>query len=249
MPAVRNTLGKEQISQDMDRPASDAALREYCNRNYHQLLPIIAKKHPESGTPSGRMDLRKWLGYKRIRSVFESPKPRHDRYDSSGDTKGYSSVNCNGITFTRVAYVNGLKYKLISISQLCDANYKVLFTKTQETIYQDLGNRLPRLWPKRLFHLNFKNINSLAKHNLVSGHPSLTFSKDKNCSAYEKRKHHRASFKTKRSFSINMSLHLLHMDLKMENLNEVRVKELRSDNGTEFRNHKLEEFCNENGIS
>ncbi|GKB78175.1 retrovirus-related pol polyprotein from transposon TNT 1-94 [Tanacetum coccineum] len=28
-----------------------------------------------------------------------------------------------------------------------------------------------------------------------------------------------------------------------------RVKELRSDNGTEFRNHKLEEFCDEKGIS
>ncbi|GJS09776.1 hypothetical protein Tco_0366572 [Tanacetum coccineum] len=79
---MRNTLGKEQISQDMDRPASDAALREYCNRNYHQLLPIIAKKHPESGTPSRRMDLRKRLGYRRIRNVFESPKPRHDRPES-----------------------------------------------------------------------------------------------------------------------------------------------------------------------
>nr|GEU91449.1 retrovirus-related Pol polyprotein from transposon TNT 1-94 [Tanacetum cinerariifolium] len=110
-----------------------------------------------------------------------------------------------------------------------------------------------------------------------------------------KRKHHRASFKTKRSFSIIKSLHLLHMDLfghvksqtisrnkytlvivdeysrytcvfclkkksdavdyimsfirKMKNLNEVRVKELRSDNGTKFRNHKLEEFCDEKGIS
>ncbi|GJW02182.1 retrovirus-related pol polyprotein from transposon TNT 1-94 [Tanacetum coccineum] len=36
---------------------------------------------------------------------------------------------------------------------------------------------------------------------------------------------------------------------KMENLNEVRVKELRSDNGIEFENHKLEEFCDEKGIS
>ncbi|GJY93271.1 retrovirus-related pol polyprotein from transposon TNT 1-94 [Tanacetum coccineum] len=35
----------------------------------------------------------------------------------------------------------------------------------------------------------------------------------------------------------------------MENLYEVRVKELRSDNRTEFRNHKLEEFYDENGIS
>ncbi|GKC04167.1 hypothetical protein Tco_0995777 [Tanacetum coccineum] len=32
---------------------------------------------------------------------------------------------------------------------------------------------------------------------------------------------------------------------KMENLNEVRIKEIRSDNGTEFRNNKLEEFCDE----
>ncbi|GKD05089.1 retrovirus-related pol polyprotein from transposon TNT 1-94 [Tanacetum coccineum] len=85
----------------------------------------------------------------------------------------------------------------------------------------------------------------------------------------KKGKHHRASFKIKRLFSINKSLHLLHIDLfrpvkpqtisynkytlviideysrKMENLNEVRVKELRSDNRTEFRNHKLEELCDE----
>nr|GFA93269.1 putative ribonuclease H-like domain-containing protein [Tanacetum cinerariifolium] len=36
---------------------------------------------------------------------------------------------------------------------------------------------------------------------------------------------------------------------KIENLNEVRVKELRSENGTEFKNHKLEEFCDEKCIS
>ncbi|GJW57433.1 retrovirus-related pol polyprotein from transposon TNT 1-94 [Tanacetum coccineum] len=57
------------------------------------------------------------------------------RDNSSCDTEGYGSVNCNGITFTRVAYVNGLKHNLISISQLCDANFKVLFTKTQGTIF------------------------------------------------------------------------------------------------------------------
>ncbi|GJV10028.1 retrovirus-related pol polyprotein from transposon TNT 1-94 [Tanacetum coccineum] len=196
--------------------------------------------------------------------------------DSLGDTEGYGLVNCNGITFTMVAYVNGLKHNLISISQLCDANYKVLFTKTQGTIYNQNDEVIliaPRrrdvyvidmssfnkesnacffskaspsvnwLWHKRRSHLNFKNINNLAKHNLVSGLPSRTFSKDKNCLACEKGKHHRASFKTKRSFSINKSLHLLHMDLKMENLNEVKVKKLRSDNGTEFRNHKLEDIC------
>ncbi|GKE67130.1 hypothetical protein Tco_1521291 [Tanacetum coccineum] len=102
--AVRNTLGKEQISQDMDRTPSDTALREYCDNNYHQVLPIIAEKvhqekvqqeklkavkarlnfeevlqHSESGTPSERRDLRKTLGSRRVRSMSESPEPRHGR--------------------------------------------------------------------------------------------------------------------------------------------------------------------------
>ncbi|GJT45435.1 retrovirus-related pol polyprotein from transposon TNT 1-94 [Tanacetum coccineum] len=172
--------------------------------------------------------------------------------NSSGDTEGYGSVNYNGITFTRVAYVNGLKHSLIIISQLCDANFKVLFTKTQGTIFNQnnkvvliaprkrdfyvidmssyneesnacffakASNNVNWLWHKRLSHLNFKNIN---KQNLVAGLPSLTFSKDKPLDEYSR---------------------------KMENLNEVRVKELRSDNETEFRNHILEELCDEKGIS
>nr|GEX34577.1 putative ribonuclease H-like domain-containing protein [Tanacetum cinerariifolium] len=36
---------------------------------------------------------------------------------------------------------------------------------------------------------------------------------------------------------------------KIENLNEVRVKKLKSDNEIEFKNHKLEELCDEKGIS
>ncbi|GKE86137.1 retrovirus-related pol polyprotein from transposon TNT 1-94, partial [Tanacetum coccineum] len=34
----------------------------------------------------------------------------------------------------------------------------------------------------------------------------------------------------------------------VENQNDVKVKQNRTDNGTEFRNHKLEIFCYENGI-
>ncbi|GKB73956.1 retrovirus-related pol polyprotein from transposon TNT 1-94 [Tanacetum coccineum] len=69
------------------------------------------------------------------------------------------------------------------------------------------------LWHKRLSHLNFKNIDKLAKQNKVLGLPSLVYSKDKPCSACEKGKHKRDSFKTKQNFSIRKCLHLLHMDL------------------------------------
>nr|GEU47747.1 reverse transcriptase domain-containing protein [Tanacetum cinerariifolium] len=43
---VRNTVGKEKVQTPQDRggPTSDAALREYCDKNYNQLLPIIAEK-------------------------------------------------------------------------------------------------------------------------------------------------------------------------------------------------------------
>nr|GEY08502.1 retrovirus-related Pol polyprotein from transposon TNT 1-94 [Tanacetum cinerariifolium] len=181
------------------------------------------------------------------------------RDKSSGDTKGYGSVNCNGITFTMVAYVNGLKHNLISISQLCDANFKLSFTKTQGTIlnekvkvvliaprrrdvyvidmssyntdnnayfYAKASPSVNWLWHKRLPHLNFKTINNLLKYNLVFRLSSLTFSKDKNCSACEKGKHH-----------------------KMKNLNDTKVKQLRSNNGTEFRNYTLEAFYDEKGIT
>nr|GEW86641.1 reverse transcriptase domain-containing protein [Tanacetum cinerariifolium] len=91
----------------LGRPAFDAALREYCNRNYHQLLPIIAEKvhqekvhqeklkavktrlnfeeasqHSESGTPSRRRDLKKRLGSRHVCSMFGSPKPRRGHSES-----------------------------------------------------------------------------------------------------------------------------------------------------------------------
>ncbi|GJZ72063.1 hypothetical protein Tco_0635914, partial [Tanacetum coccineum] len=46
------------------------------------------------------------------------------------------------------AYVNGLKHNLISISQLCDANFKVLFTKTQGTIFNQY-DEVVLIAPKR----------------------------------------------------------------------------------------------------
>ncbi|GKA35960.1 retrovirus-related pol polyprotein from transposon TNT 1-94 [Tanacetum coccineum] len=221
------------------------------------------------------------------------------RDESSGETEGYGSANYNGITFTRVAYgtIFNQNDKVVLIAPRRRDVYVIdmsSFNKESNACFLAKASlSINWLRQKRLSHLNFKNINNLAKHNLVSGIPSLTFSKEKNCSACEKGKHHRASFKTKRSFFISKSLHFLHMDLfgpvkpqaishnkytlvivdeysrytwvfclkkksdaadcimsfirKMETLNEVKVKQLGSDNGTEFRNHKLEELCDEKG--
>ncbi|GKC89805.1 hypothetical protein Tco_1150454 [Tanacetum coccineum] len=44
MSVMRNTLGKEQVQQNLGGSISEEALREYCDKNYHQILPIIAEK-------------------------------------------------------------------------------------------------------------------------------------------------------------------------------------------------------------
>ncbi|GJU24271.1 hypothetical protein Tco_1162892 [Tanacetum coccineum] len=104
---VRNTLGKEPVPQDPGRPISDEALREYCDRNYYQILPIIVEKvhqekaqqeklkavkarlnfedtsrHSESGTPIRRKDLKERLGPRYVRGRSGNPEPRRGRSES-----------------------------------------------------------------------------------------------------------------------------------------------------------------------
>ncbi|GKD58432.1 hypothetical protein Tco_1295941, partial [Tanacetum coccineum] len=65
--AVRNTVGKgkEHASKSLDGPASDAALREYCNKYYHQLLPIIAEKvHQEKMQQEKLKEVKAYLNWK-----------------------------------------------------------------------------------------------------------------------------------------------------------------------------------------
>nr|GEV20083.1 hypothetical protein [Tanacetum cinerariifolium] len=44
LPQDSERRGKEPTTQDRGGSASDTALREYCNKNYNQLLPIISEK-------------------------------------------------------------------------------------------------------------------------------------------------------------------------------------------------------------
>ncbi|GJZ04332.1 retrovirus-related pol polyprotein from transposon TNT 1-94 [Tanacetum coccineum] len=71
-----------------------------------------------------------------LHKYVEQPGPKVVfRDDSTCTTKGYGSFKCNGIVFTKVAFVNGLKYNLISIRQLCDAKYIVQFDEKRGIIF------------------------------------------------------------------------------------------------------------------
>ncbi|GJR79136.1 retrovirus-related pol polyprotein from transposon TNT 1-94 [Tanacetum coccineum] len=108
------------------------------------------------------------------------------------------------------------------------------------------------LWHKRLSHLNFKNINKLAKQNKVLDLPSLVYSKDKPCFACEKGNIIELLLKpSKITPSRNACIFFIrtYLDQLVKNQNDVKVKQIRTDNGTEFRNSKLESFCDEKRIS
>ncbi|GJW03037.1 putative ribonuclease H-like domain-containing protein [Tanacetum coccineum] len=130
------------------------------------------------------------------------------------------------------------------------------------------------LWHRRLGHINFKNINKLVKDNLVRGLPTKHFENDQTCVAYLKGKQHKASCKSKVLNPITKPLFMLHMDLfgptfvylgfllatkdetseilknfikEIENLVDKKVKIISCDNGKEFKNKVMDDFCREKG--
>lgn len=144
-------------------------------------------------------------------------------------------------------------------------------------------------------HMNYKNINKLAKHGLVRGLPSKVFTNEHYCVSCNKGKQHKASYKAITAVSTILEpLQLLHMDLfgptsirsidhnyfclvitddysrfcwvfflgtkdqtfqtlkefiaLVENQWNKKVKSIRCDNGTEFKNANLIELCGSKGI-
>ncbi|GJZ16301.1 putative ribonuclease H-like domain-containing protein [Tanacetum coccineum] len=121
------------------------------------------------------------------------------------------------------------------------------------------------LWHRRRGHINFKTMNKLVRGNLVISFPSKLFENDHTCVACQKGKQHKASCKTKLVSSISHPLQMLHMDLfgttfdetsgilktfitGIENQIDHKVKIIRCDNGIEFKNNDLNQFCGMKGI-
>nr|GEU39355.1 putative ribonuclease H-like domain-containing protein [Tanacetum cinerariifolium] len=94
------------------------------------------------------------------------------------------------------------------------------------------------LWHRRLGHINFKTMNKLVKGNLVKGLPSKNFENNHTCVACQKRKQHKAS-----SAKDETSAILKTFITGIENQINHKLKIIRCDNGTEFKNHDLNQLC------
>ncbi|GJW28550.1 putative ribonuclease H-like domain-containing protein [Tanacetum coccineum] len=154
-----------------------------------------------------------------------------------GGSKGYitgkGKIKTGKLDFEDVSFVKELQhFNLFSVSQMCDKKNKVLFTDSECLVLSpdfklpdenQILLKVPRQNNMRLGHVNFKNLNRLVKGNLVRGLPTKLFQNDHTCVACQKGKQHKASCKAK-------------------------VKTIRCDNGTEFKNRDVIEFCGLKGI-
>ncbi|GJR61343.1 putative ribonuclease H-like domain-containing protein [Tanacetum coccineum] len=211
-----------------------------------------------------------------------------------GKITGKGTIRTSKLNFENVYYVEELQnfnlhnlysFNLTKIQPERDITYLLAKASSDESTK----------WHRRMAHVNFKNINKLAKHGLVNGLPSKLFTNDHNCVACNKGKQHKASYKAITAVStISEPLQLLHMDLFgptsirsidhkyyslvvtddlsrfswvfflgtkdetyyilkdfitfIENQLNKKVKAIRCDNGTEFKNSKLIELCGSKGI-
>ncbi|GKD40601.1 hypothetical protein Tco_1260808, partial [Tanacetum coccineum] len=95
--AVRNTVGrgKEPTPQDRGGPTSDATLREYCDKNYNQLLPIITEKFNKKKEKNDKLKkVKARLNFGRSTTTSRYFEPR--------------MMNTKGIEKNRVYYLGRL---------------------------------------------------------------------------------------------------------------------------------------------
>ncbi|GJR97839.1 retrovirus-related pol polyprotein from transposon TNT 1-94 [Tanacetum coccineum] len=95
-------------------------------------------------------------------------------------------------------------------------------------------------WHKSLGHVNFKNLNKLVKGNLIRGLPSKIFQNDHTRVACQKGKQHKTSYKAKVDETSGILKDFIR---QIENQLNQKVKTIRCDNGTEFKNSDIIEFC------
>nr|GEY60264.1 hypothetical protein [Tanacetum cinerariifolium] len=133
-----------------------------------------------------------------------------------GKITGKGKIKTGKLDFDDVYFVKELKFNLFSVSQMCDKKNSVLFTDT-ECFVLSPDFKLPDESQVLLRVLRENNI----------GLPTKVFENDNSCVACKKGKQHRASY----------------FYYWPENQLSLKVKVIKSDNRTEFKNSDLNQFC------
>ncbi|GJR79181.1 putative ribonuclease H-like domain-containing protein [Tanacetum coccineum] len=171
-----------------------------------------------------------------------------------GKITGKGKIKTANLDFDDVYFIDELKFNLFSVLQMCDKKNSILFTETKCLILSpsfklldesQVVLRAPR--KDDVYNLNLKNIVPAGGH-LVRGLPSKVFVNDHTCVACKIGLCNISpSCKAKLERIIRKPLELLHMDL-FGHVSVESINKKRCDNGTEFKNHAMNEFYAKKGI-
>ncbi|KAL8127724.1 hypothetical protein AgCh_014592 [Apium graveolens] len=155
-----------------------------------------------------------------------------------GKTLGYGNINLGNVIIKEVALVSGLKHNLLSISQICDRGYHVDFfeehcevkAKQRKSSFKS-KTESSILEPYHLLHVDLfgpVNVMSIAKKKyalvIVDEFTRYTWM---------------YVLHTKSETASILIDHVKYLDKLVKD----SVKTIRSDNGIEFKNLIMEEFC------
>ena len=185
--------------------------------------------------------------------VFESKKGGNVTFGdgSKSQIKGKGIISLPRLLdIANVLYVKGLKVNLLSINQICDQDFMVLFSKGKCLVMDEsrkklrsgvctLDNyyglvpdanivcnsiRLPNedLWHQRMGHASYKHLSIVFKHELVLGVPKLSKMSNVVCGPCQLWKQTKAKHPSTQTSATSRPLELLHLDL----MGPTRIKSL-----------------------
>ncbi|KAI3685611.1 hypothetical protein L6452_34862 [Arctium lappa] len=140
--------------------------------------------------------------------------------NKQGQIKGYGELSRGNVAVSKVAYVDGLKHNLISISQLCDHGFDVKFQRKYcSLLHSESGQEMLRADIKGKKYI-------LVLIDEFSRYIWIEFIRAKS----------------------DVPDILIRLLKRLQVLFSSKVQKLRSDNGTEFRNAKINSYLSEEGI-
>ena len=137
--------------------------------------------------------------------VFKSKKGSNVTFGdkSKSQNKGKGTISLPGLLdISNVLYIKGLRVRLLSISQICDQDFMVLFSKGKCLVLNESKKKLisgvgtldncyglvldanimcnsiclpnEDLWHQRMGHASYKHLSIVSKHESVLGIPKLS---------------------------------------------------------------------------
>ncbi|GJW44642.1 ribonuclease H-like domain-containing protein [Tanacetum coccineum] len=172
---------------------------------------------------------------------------------NGGRITGKGTIKTDKLDFDDVYFVKELKFNLFSVSQMCDKKNYVLFTDS-ECLVLSPNFKLPDENQILLKIPRQDNMYSFDMKNIVpkDGLTCLVAKATSEESMLWHRRLGHVNFKNINKLvkeNLDETSEILKNFIKeVENLVDKKVKIIRSDNGTEFKNKVMDEFCREKGI-